>query len=134
MLERLVSRLVSNQVTGLKHRLSGLGLIAFALLLLALAAVFAFLALHLWLSTMIEPWQAALAVAGIIILVSLALWLAGRAKIRRERGRTMLVDDEIQALIRQLSAEGGLGGTKPALSLVAAAALIGLVIGRRAPK
>lgn len=134
MLERLVSRLVSNQVAGLKRRISGLSLIVFALLLLALAAVFAFLALHLWLSTIIEPWQAALTVAGLVVLVSLALWLAGRAKVRRERGRTMLMDDEIQALIRQLSAEGGLGGTKPALGIVAAAALIGLIIGRRAPK
>jgi len=70
MLERLVSRLVSNQVAGLKRRISGLSLIAFALLLLALAAVFAFLALHLWLSAIIEPWQAALTVAGLVVLIA----------------------------------------------------------------
>jgi hypothetical protein len=134
MLERFVSRLVSTEVAGLKRRLSGVGLIVFGLLLLALAATFAFFSLYLWLSTMMEPWAAALAVAGIILLISLILWLSGRAMIRRQRRKAILLDEEIQALMAQLSADSGLGGKKPALSLVAAAALLGMLIGRRTTK
>ena len=134
MLQQLVSRLVSNGLADVKRRASGAGLIVFGLLLLALAVTFAFFAVYLWLSTKMEPWLAALSVAGIIVLISLILWLVGRSIMRRQRARSMLMDEEIQTLIRQLSADGGLGGKKPALSLVAAAALLGLLIGRRSSK
>jgi uncharacterized membrane protein YecN with MAPEG domain len=134
MLQQLVSRLVSNGLADMKRRASGAGLMFFGLLLLVLAATFVFFAIYLWLSARMEPWLAALSVAGIIILLSLILWLAGRAMMRRQRTRSVLMDEEIQTLIRQLSAEGGLGGKKPALSLVAAAALLGLLIGRRSTK
>ena len=109
-------------------------LIVFGLLLLVLAATFVFFAIYLWLSTRMEPWLAALSVAGIIALLSVVLWLTGRAMIRRQRRKKILLDEEIQTLIRQLSADSGLGGRKPALSLVAAAALLGLLIGRRSSK
>ncbi len=134
MLEHIVRRLVSNGMADLKRRVSGAGLIVFGLLLLVLAATFVFFAIYLWLSTRMEPWLAALSVAGIIALLSLVLWLAGRAMIRRQRRKKILLDEEIQTLIRQLSADGALGGRKPALSLVAAAALLGLLIGRRSSK
>ncbi len=134
MLEHIVRRLVSNGMADLKRRVSGAGLIVFGLLLLVLAATFVFFAIYLWLSTRMEPWLAALSVAGIIALLSLVLWLTGRAMIRRQRRKKILLDEEIQTLIRQLSADSGLGGRKPALSLVAAAALLGLLIGRRSSK
>lgn len=134
MLEHIVRRLVSNGMADLKRRVSGAGLIVFGLLLLVLAATFVFFAIYLWLSTRMEPWLAALSVAGIIALLSLVLWLAGRAMIRRQRRKKILLDEEIQTLVRQLSADSGLGGRKPALSLVAAAALLGLLIGRRSSK
>jgi len=134
MLEHIVRRLVSNGMADLKRRASGAGLIVFGLLLLVLAATFVFFAIYLWLSTRMEPWLAALTVAGIIALLSLVLWLAGRAMIRRQRRKKILLDEEIQTLIRQLSADSGLGGRKPALSLVAAAALLGLLIGSRSSK
>ena len=134
MLEHIVRRLVSNGMADLKRRVSGAGLIVFGLLLLVLAATFVFFAIYLWLSTRMEPWLAALSVAGIIALLSVVLWLTGRAMIRRQRRKKILLDEEIQTLIRQLSADNGLGGRKPALSLVAAAALLGLLIGRRSSK
>ena len=134
MLEHIVRRLVSNGMADLKRRVSGAGLIVFGLLLLVLAATFVFFAIYLWLSTRMEPWLAALSVAGIIALLSVVLWLTGRAMIRRQRRKKILLDEEIQTLIRQLSADSGLGGRKPALSLVAAAALLGLLIGRRSSK
>jgi hypothetical protein len=134
MLEHIVRRLVSNGMADVKRRVSGAGFILFGLLLLVLAATFVFLSAYLWLATRMEPWLAALCVAGIIVLLSLVFWLVGRSMIRRQRARKILVDEEIQTLIRQLSADGGLGGKKPALSLVAAAALLGLLIGRRSSK
>ena len=134
MLEHIVRRLVSTGMADLKRRVSGAGLIVFGLLLLVLAATFVFFAIYLWLSTRMEPWLAALSVAGIIALLSVVLWLTGRAMIRRQRRKKILLDEEIQTLIRQLSADSGLGGRKPALSLVAAAALLGLLIGRRSSK
>lgn len=134
MLEQIVRRLVSNGMADVKRRVSGAGFMIFGLLLLVLAATFVFFAAYLWLSTRMEPWLAALSVAGIIVLLSLVLWLIGRSMIRRQRAKKILLDDEIQTLIRQLSADGGLGGKKPALSLVAAAALLGLLIGRRSSK
>ena len=72
--------------------------------------------------------------AGLYVLTSLIFLVAERVKICRQHARAMLHDGEIQTLIRQLSPEYGSDGKMPALSLVGAAALSGLLIGRRPSK
>ena len=131
MIPQFVSRLVGNGIANLRRRASGAGFMVFGLLLLVLAATFVFFGIYLWLSTRINPWLAALAVAGIVVLMSLIFLVAGRAKIRRQSTSTMLHDGEIQSLIAQLLPEGPSGRKKSALSLIVAAAVLGLIIGRR---
>jgi hypothetical protein len=72
--------------------------------------------------------------AGLYILTSLIFLVAERVKIRRQHASATLHDGEIQTLIRQMSQEYGSDGKMPDLSLVGAAALLGLLIGRRPSK
>lgn len=128
MLPRLVSRLVRSEVAGIRRGLTGLALVLFALVLVLLAIVFMFLALYAWLSTQMAPWQAALVVTLALLVAGLVFWLVGRLRMRRRIRRDPL-DAEIRALANSLSQNSP--SDKQKLTLVAAAAVIGLIIGRR---
>jgi membrane protein YdbS with pleckstrin-like domain len=134
MLQRLVSNLVSNEVTTFKRRVSGIALLVFTLAMLSLAAAFAFLALFLWLSTIIPAWYAALVVTMVIALFSVIVWLIGRSLLRSRQARATIINNEVRAFMGQLSQGSGKDASKRTLELLATAAAIGLIIGRLLPK
>ena len=103
MLQRLVSNLVSNEVTTFKRRVSGMALLVFTMAMLSLAAAFAFLALFLWLSTIIPAWYAALVVTMVIALFSVIVWLIGRSLLRSRQARATIINNEVRAFMGQLS-------------------------------
>jgi len=127
MLRQLFSLVLKREVADLKRRSAG-GVIAFfGIGLVLLAGLFAMAGLYLWLATRMAPWEAALVVAGLLLLAGLGLVLAGRAMIRRQRAR----NDEIEALTQALLGKSGsTAASSTTVGTVAAAAIIGLVIGR----
>ena len=134
MLQRLVSNLISNEVATFKRRVSGLALLVFTLVMLSLAAAFAFLALYLWLSTIIPAWYAALMVAMVIALMCVIVWLTGRSLLRRRQARATIINEEVRAFMGQLPRGSDKDAGKRTLELLATAAAIGLVLGRLLPK
>jgi membrane protein implicated in regulation of membrane protease activity len=127
MLRQLVSLVLKREVADLKRRSGGGVLLVAGALLLMLSSLVALAGLYLWLSTRMAPWEAALIVAAVLLLSGLVLILAGRSMIRRQRAR----NDEIEALTQALLGKsGGVSGSGTQVGTVAAAALIGLVIGR----
>jgi hypothetical protein len=134
MLLRLVTSLVSTEIANLKRRASGFGALIFACAFLFLASAFIFFALYLWLAVRMLPWQAALMVAGIIILLSFVIWLTGRAMMRGRRYRNAQYEDDVSALMAQFSAAEIKPDGKQTLGLIAVSALVGLIIGRRLSK
>lgn len=107
---------------------------AVAMIFVALALIFGGLALFLWLSTMMAPELAGLAVAGIALVIALiALLLAGR---RRSRAKPALLVPEPSAAEeerRMAEAEAlgiMIGRDLKGFPLVAAALAIGIVVGR----
>lgn len=127
MLRQLVSLVLKREVADLKRR-SGGGILMFAGVLLALLASLCGLAgFYLWLTTRMTPWEAALVVAALLLFLGLILILAGRSMIRRQRAR----NDEIEALTQALLGKSGAASSSNTpLGSVAAAAVIGLIIGR----
>ena len=93
MLQRLVSNLISNEVATFKRRVSGMALLFFTLVMLSLSAAFAFLALYLWLSTVIPAWYAALLVTMVIALLSVIFWLVGRSLLHRQQARSKIINE-----------------------------------------
>ena len=78
---------------------------------------------------MMAPWQSALLVCALILLVSLILWLAGRARMRRPRRQREQFEEELLAFARSLAPDPP--DKQQKLTLVATAAVLGLIIGRR---
>ncbi len=130
MLQRLVSNLVSNEVAVFRRRISGIGLLAFTLIMLSLAAAFALLALYLWLSTVMPAWYAALVVALMIVLFSLILWLVGRSLLRRHQSQTRIINDEVRSFMGEFSHATGTQVRKQTVELMVTAAIVGIIIGR----
>ena len=127
MLRQLVSLVLKREVADLKRRSAG-GILMFAGVLLALLASLCGLAgFYLWLTTRMTPWEAALVVAALLLFLGLILILTGRSMIRRQRAR----NDEIEALTQALLGKSGAAsGSNAPLGSIAAAAVIGLIIGR----
>ena len=127
MLRQLVSLVLKREVADLKRRSAG-GMLMLAGALLAVVASLCGLAgLYLWLTTRMMPWEAALVVAALLLFLGLILILTGRSMIRRQRTR----NDEIEALTQALLGKSGAAsGSNTPLGSVAAAAVIGLIIGR----
>jgi hypothetical protein len=127
MLRQLVSLVLKREVADLKRRSAG-GILMFAGVLLALLASLCGLAgFYLWLTTRMTPWEAALLIAALLLFAGLALILAGRSMIRRQRTRNEEIEVLTQAL---LSRSGAATGSSTPVGTVAAAAVIGLIIGR----
>ncbi len=127
MLRQLFSLVLKREVADLKRRSGGGMLLLAGMLLLMLASLCALAGLYLWLSTRMTPWEAALAVAALLLFAGLVLIMSGRSMIRRQRTR----NDEIEALTQALLGKSGsAAGSNTPVGTVAAAAIIGLVIGR----
>jgi len=127
MLRQLVSLVLKREVADLKRR-SGGGILMLAGVLLALLASLCALAgLYLWLTTRMMPWEAALVMAALLLFLGLILILTGRSMIRRQRTR----NEEIEVLTQALLGKSGAAtGSSTPVGTVAAAAVIGLIIGR----
>jgi membrane protein implicated in regulation of membrane protease activity len=127
MLRQLVSLVLKREVADLKRRSGGGVLLAAGMMLLMLASLCALAGLYLWLTTRMTPWEAALLIAALLLFAGLALILAGRSMIRRQRTRNEEIEVLIQAL---LGRSGAATGSSTPVGTVAAAAVIGLIIGR----
>ncbi len=128
MLAQLVKSALQGEVDSMKDRAAAAFISAFGALILILALGFAKLALFLGLSQLMPAWQAALVVAGGLLLIAIIVFLVARSiRNRRQTQRARLAAD-FQALVKDA------GGTTPkgdmTLGTIAAALVAGLVIGR----
>ena len=127
MLRQLVSLVLKREVADLKRRSAGGMLMLAGVLLAILASLCGLAGLYLWLTTRMASWEAALVVAAVLLFLGLILILAGRSMIHRQRAR----NDEIEALTQALLGKSGAASSSNTpLGSVAAAAVIGLIIGR----
>lgn len=130
MLGQFVSAAAGVGVRRLRERMRTLAAGLLAIGLLAGAFVFCLLALYLWLSAgPLEPWQAALAIAGLLAAGSAVILLAIRLAARRRPSP----GEELAALSKAM-ADSTPERTEPnkvQVPLLVAAAVAGLVIGRR---
>jgi len=131
MLRQLFTTLLKSEMTELRRRSAGGVLLLCAIALLGLAVLFALLALYLWLSMQMLAWQAALVVFCVLILSAAVFWISGRSIMRRRKKRRDELDQSIHAL---LGTHGENGDSNAPLGIIAAAALVGLIIGRTAGK
>ena len=128
MLRQLIGILVRNEVAGIKRRSKGGILLLAGVMLGGLASLFGLLAFYLWLATKMQDWQAALIIAGLILLLAVILVLVGRQMIRRQ----VREQAELEQLLDRLSEEAKAQSGKVGLpGLMIGAALAGLLIGRR---
>ncbi|MEE4238500.1 MAG: phage holin family protein [Anderseniella sp.] len=127
MLRQIFSLVLKREVADLKRRSGGGVLLVAGMLLLMLASLAALASLYLWLTTRMTPWEAALIVAALLLFAGLVLILAGRSMIRRQGARNEEIEALTQALLGKSSAASG---SSTPVGTVAAAAVIGLIIGR----
>ena len=131
MLRQIVSMLLKNEVAELKRRSAGGVMILLSVTLLGLAMVFGMLALFLWLSTHMLAWQAAIVVFVAILIAAVMLGLIGRSMIRRHKRRRNELDAYIRAA---LGPHAKNVTTDASVGVIATAAVVGLIIGRRLSK
>lgn len=134
MLEKAIHLLVSNEVSLIKRRFAGFFLIFCGFILMLLSAAFLSFSLFLWLSQRMPDWQAALFVTGVIFLASLVVLFAGKLITRRPRSINAELEEQIRAIAAILLPEKGKSREKRIWSLVAVAALIGMMVGRSSGK
>lgn len=134
MLERTLSLLARKEISPIKRRVTGFFLILGGLILALLGLASLSLSLFLWLSEQMPAWQAALSVSGLIFLASLILFLSGKLVMRRRHSVSAELEEEIRAIAAILLPESGKDREKKIWSLVAVAALIGMIVGRSAGK
>jgi len=127
MIRQLFSLVLKREIADLKRRGGGGVLLVAGILLLMLASLCALAGLYLWLSTRMTPWEAALAVATLLLFAGLVLIMSGRSIIRRQRARNEEIDALTQAL---LGRSGAANVSSTSIGTVVAAAVIGLIIGR----
>lgn len=133
MLNQVLNLLVKREVADLKRRSAGGLLLVTGFMLISLAGLLGLAALYLYLATRIEPWQSALSVSALLVLLGGILALAGRAKVRRHHK----MKQEIDAYMNSLLNSSGLtekDGKEASIGMVTLAAVIGIIIGRQIRK
>jgi len=131
MLRQLFTALLKSEMTELRRRSAGGVLLLGAIALLGLAVLFALLALYLWLSMQMLAWKAALVVFCVLILLAAIFWIGGRSMMRRRKKRRDELDQYIHAL---LGGDNENDESNASLGIIAVAALVGLIIGRKVGK
>lgn len=141
MLEDILRAVVRGHVGSLKRRTAGAALEAAGLGLIGLATVFLAIGGHIWLSTRVDAWLAAVLVALVALVLALLLMLIGSTLLRRKSRRD---EAEVMGTLQGLgllsptrprgTARGGDGDDRPGTSLVLAALAAGLVLGRSLKK
>ena len=131
MLRQILIGLFRSELKNLKRRSAGGLMILAGIMLMGLASIVALVALHLWLTTFLPGWQAALVISGILIFFALLLVLAGRSMARRHQAKR----DELDALAQALMGkQNGKSSDGTPTSMLAVAIMAGFVIGRRLTK
>ena len=133
MLNQALNLLVKREVADLRRRSAGGLLLVAGFMLFSLAGLTGLGALYLFLSTRIEPWQAASSVSALLVLLGSILALAGRAKVRRHHKMKQEVDAYMNALLSSSSMTGK-DGKEASIGMVTLAAVIGIIIGRQIRK
>ena len=130
-MQQLLSGLVRGGVAQISRRLAGLLILAFAALLLFLCFLALLFALYLWLAAQMAPWYAALCIAGILLFLAAFAWISGRRAMRGKVRRTDPAEDELRQMLAGIARHPGRQGS---LTLVASAAILGLLVGRNVSK
>lgn len=129
MVRQLLAAVARSEIDGLRRRVAVAGLGLVAVLLVALALLFLLVALFLWLSTEVEPWQAALIVAGVLSVLALLVWAVGLAAGRKASRARSRNSAQMQAAIDEAS-RAMKSDQLPTLA-VGAALAAGFIFGRR---
>lgn len=134
MLGQVLSLLLKREVADLKRRSAGGVLIAGGFMLLSLASLVGLAALYLWLSTRLDPWQAALAISVLLALLGGIIMLSGRSMVRRQHQMKQELDAYFKTLMNTAEKNVKPDKVGSPLSIVALAAIAGIVIGRKVRK
>lgn len=134
MLASLLRGMVAAEAENARRAASGLVMMLVAAGVLLIALVFVLMAVVLALMTVMAPWLAALVVAGAALLCAAVLNLWGRARIRSWRRRASPAPAAADALRHDLGALGQLPAGVDGRMLVMAAAVAGIVLGRKLSK
>lgn len=133
MINQVLNLLLKREVADLRRRSAGGLLLVAGFLLFLLAGLLGLVALYLYLSTRIEPWQAALIESALLVLLGSILALAGRAKVRRHHK----MKQELDAYMETLLSSSGVpekNGKEASIGMVTLAAMVGIIIGRQIRK
>lgn len=133
MINQVLNLLLKREVADLRRRSAGGLLLVAGFLLFLLAGLLGLVALYLYLSTRIEPWQSALSVSALLVLLGGILALAGRAKVRRHHK----MKQELDAYMETLLSSSGVpekNGKEASIGMVTLAAMVGIIIGRQIRK
>ena len=134
MLFKLLQGVVAAEVAGAQRAASGMMVLLLAAGLLLIALIFALMATVWALMTVMAPWQAALVMAGAALIGAVVLYLLGRARIRSWRRRAPSAPRAAEALRSDFGSLGQLPAGVDGRMLVMAAAVAGLVLGRKLSK
>ena len=136
MLETLVKTFLRAQLGDVRRKTKGALLEIAAFGMVGLSVVFLFSGLFLWLSTRMEPWLAAIVLAGLALLAAMILILAGHSLLKRQE--TEPYEQAMSALKASglLSQDGPAhskendGKQVPGPAMVASALAAGVILGR----
>jgi hypothetical protein len=136
MLETLVKTFLRAQLGDVRRKTKGALLEIAAFGMVGLSVVFLFSGLFLWLSTRMEPWLAAIVLAGLALLAAMMLIIAGHSLLKRQE--TGPYEQAMSALKASgLLSQDGPAGSKendgkqePGPAMVASALAAGVILGR----
>lgn len=132
MILKLANAFLDTQAARIRRSLRSLGLLMAAVAMLAVALVFAMLALFWLLATYMLAWQAAAIVACVAMTSALILWFVARKTVNPRSSARLMAESELRAYRSKpipLTDASTVRGDAVALITVALAA--GLAIGRR---
>ena len=127
---RFLKSLLGGEFLHFKQIVARLVLHVVAMVLLLIAVLFVILSLYLWLSTFLQPWQAALVVAGTLLVVCTFVWVLARMETIRRARRWSGPEIEMESYANLLAS----ASRSQKLSVIATAIVMGLIIGRRMTK
>lgn len=135
MILRLLKIAAIDRLSGMRRRIHNLVLLFFAGFMATFALIFLLLGIFLLLSEYLSHWQAALLVAGGLLLISLALLIPELFRSQRRKIRAMEdLQNEAEAMVSSLLSGKGKPSHETTWKLVGTAALIGIILGHSIKK
>jgi glucan phosphoethanolaminetransferase (alkaline phosphatase superfamily) len=129
---RLVQLAAKTELLNVRQRLTNLFLILPVILFIFIAFIFALVGAFLWISEYLPAWQAALCVSGALLVFS-ALILGFISVSNRRRRQSRPIEDlqkELETMASSFLQETRQLPKKNRWQLIAAATLVGIIIGR----